>query len=194
MISRPRVGRDGLDQLLEVADAADLGTERTEDRGRVPFKALTVDVDLVGKLEAGGQFVFHHTAFHGVRARLKHRQYPRLSDLPSEPLQSGADRCRMVGEVVIYRDSLLSSAQFHSPAHSGKGAQCLNRLLRRYSGAPRRRNRRQSIEAVVRAHQGPSDSTDAAALAGNLKAALRVRLARLPSFGNSEGFQRCPQS
>ena len=66
----------------------------------------------------------------------------------------------MVGKIVIHRDVAHGSPQFHAPFDVLERGQGFGRFFRGYAHVVGRRHRRQRIELVVHARQGPMNMCD----------------------------------
>ena len=102
---------------------------------RIPIQTGGMTKRQIGLLQTPRQLRFHGAEFHGVAARLKHRQDAGLADAPAQAIQGGANRRRVMGEIVKHLNGLntaaYAAAQFHAASHILKTRQCRARLRRR---------------------------------------------------------------
>jgi len=90
-------------------------------------------------------------------ARLEDREDARLPYPLPQALQSGLDRRRVMGEIVVHRHLVDDTANFHAAFDSAECAQRLCRDLGRHAHVPCRADRRQCVHDVVFAEQRPAD-------------------------------------
>jgi len=171
--------RNGADQFIQLVAHQRLVTHRRQGGCGIPAQAGAVTERQVRTLQAPGQQRLHGAEFHGVGARLEHRQdaFARLQGA-AQAVQRGADGGGVVRKIVIHGDLALAhsdcAAHFHAAFDIFKAAQCCSRGVRWHAQMVCRCNRRQRVELVVHAGQTPADMANDPAVLQYIKVVRRT--------------------
>src|SRR5262245_49768067 len=159
-------------------------TERQQRFRDVPAKARRrVAEDPVCTLQTSRECGLHGALLHRVRPRLEQRNDARRAGAVAHGFERGADRRRMMGEIVDDTDSAHGPAQLQAAAYStklGKGLECDRRTHADMMG---RRDRRECIQAVVRSGQPDLQRANDARFMTDL---VRWLASNLPRSGRTE--------
>ena len=156
LVAGPRGANDGGDQRFKVAVAGRPGAKRRERARGVPAQVRAIAIDQIRLGEAGGNRLLHYAEFHGIGAGLQYSENSRLADLASQTGESRLNRRRMVGKIVVHRNSGHRSAQLHAALDAVEAAQRRASLLRFDPGVARGGDGGQSVLAIVLPHQRPA--------------------------------------
>jgi hypothetical protein len=103
-----------------------------------------------------------------------------------------ADRRRVMGEIVIQRNTASLAFALQAAAHASKPGERLDRGLRLDTGMTGGGDRGDAVQPVVFPGLRPFQPADGPPLPANLECTLVVRLARLPPGANPELLNRSP--
>jgi len=148
-VAWPGLFRHRIDQRIDVVADLDFPRRSRKQRGRIPIQIGGMNKDQVRLPQAVRQRFLHDAAAHGLRSWIEYREdSSRRTPLP-HPFQGGADRRRVMSEVVVDLYPGGNATQLHAPPDALELTQRLDRRLRIDTDMPGRSDGCKSIHLVV---------------------------------------------